>query len=366
MLSARIVDRYLLAECIKTWLAVVVVLAVLTLSIGLARFIGQAAAGELPITTVLTVVAYSAVEKMEIVLPVSLLLAVLLTVGRLCRDNEMAALAAGGVGLAAFYRPFLLFALLLGATAAWLSLSLAPQANLALAQLRQQVDVASQLQSFAPERFHTLMDGRAAFYADSKQPQTGEFHNVFIRVRDKNDKEIVVLAKAAVQQSDVDTGQQTLVLHDGWRYEGTPGQASYRIIRFAEHGVHVLPPTGETRRDLDQVSSAALVQQDGIGAEAELQRRIGVPILVVLLALLALPLGYLPPRAGRYGRLIAGVMVYLAYANGLRLAQLWFVQGRTPEVLGLWWVHILVLAIALGLIAWRQGGFALLFTRRAA
>lgn len=366
MLSARIVDRYLLTECVRTWLAVVVVLAVLTLSIGFARFIGQAAAGELSATTVLAVAAYSAVEKMEIVLPVSLLLAVLLTVGRLCRDNEMAALSAGGVGLAAFYRPFAWFTLLLGASAAWLSFSLAPQANTALAKMRQQVNVSAQLQSFAAQRFHTLMGGRAAFYAASKQPQTGEFHNIFIRVRDKDNKETVVLANTAIQQSNADTGQQTLVLRDGWRYEGIPGQAGYRIIRFAEHGVHVHPPDGEAGYGLDQMDNAALMRQDNRAAQAELQRRLGVPILVVLLGLLALPLGYLPPRAGRYGRLVAGVMVYLAYANGLRLAQLWFVQGRTPAVLGLWWVHILILAIALGLIARRQGWFALLYAQRTA
>ena len=67
------------------------VLLVLTLGVGFARVIARAAAGEIPADIVLTVAGYSALENLEIVLPVSLLLAILLAVGRLCRDNEMAA-----------------------------------------------------------------------------------------------------------------------------------------------------------------------------------------------------------------------------------------------------------------------------------
>ena len=193
MLGRRIIDRYLLGECIKTWLGVVMVLAVLTLGVGFARFIARAAAGEIPASAVLAVAGFSALENMEIVLPVSLLLAIMLTVGRLCRDNEMAALNAGGVGLVALYRPFLLFTFLLAAAAAWLSLSVAPKANISMAQLSQQFGIAAQLQAFEPGRFHTLMSGRAAFYAVSVDKQSGAFENVFIRVRAGEKEEETVL-----------------------------------------------------------------------------------------------------------------------------------------------------------------------------
>lgn len=365
MLATRIIDRYLLAECVKTWFGVVVVLAVLTLGVGFAKFVGRAAAGELPAGTVLAVAGFSALQNMEIVLPVSLLLAVMLTIGRLCRDNEMAALNAGGVGLAQLYRPFLIFALLLAALAAWLSLSVAPKANVSMALLSQEFGLSAQLQAFEPGRFHTLMSGRAAFYAEAKNSDDDSFRDVFIRVRDKAGEETVVTAASAVQQRDEANGRLTLVLRDGWRYEGLPGQPDYRVTRFVEHGVRVDPPTQISEYDLAETDSTTLLLSADVEAEAELQRRLGIPVSVFLLALLGLPLGYLPPRSGRYGKLVLGIMLYLAYANGLRLAEVWLVQGRSPQILGVWWVHVVVLATALIMIGRRQYVFKRFFSQHA-
>lgn len=355
LLSLRIVDRYVLAECFKTWAGVLGVLVVLTLGVGFARFIADAASGELPASTVLTVAGFSAMENMEIVLPVSVLLTILLLVGRLCRDNEMAALKAGGIGLVRLYRPVLVFAGLMAALAAALSLALTPHANAALTELGKQFGLAAQLQSFEAGRFHTFLDGRAAFYALSINDESGAFDNVFIRVRSEAGEEIVVLADSAVQQYDEATGRQTLVLHDGWRYEGTPGQADYRVIRFEEHGVRMRPPTGHADYELAAIDTGQLLGQDTVKARAEVQRRLGIPLSVLLLALVALPLGQTRPRAGRYGKLVLGVMLYLGYANSLRLAEVWYIRGDVPQVLGLWWVHGLVLLLALILIAREQG-----------
>lgn len=360
-MTARILHRYLLRECAKTWAAVIAVLMVLTLGVGFARFIAQAAAGEIPADVVLLVAAFSAAENLEIVLPVSLLLAILLTVGRLCRDNEMSAMAAGGMGLAQLYRPFVVFALLLAALAAWISVSLGPTAGRAVEQLEEGAGMLA-LQTLHPGRFHTLLDGRAVFYAEAIGEGGTRMRDVFIRVRGSGDAgadeaagETVVVAERAWQRHEADTGQRTLVLRDGWRYEGVPGQADYRVTRFAEHGVHIAPPTAEVEYEPSQVPTPDLLARDDAAARAEWQRRLGVPLSVLLLTLLAVPLGQVPPRAGRYGRLVVGILLYVGYANLLRLAEVWTVQGAVPPALGLWWVHGAMLGLIVAVIGWRQG-----------
>lgn len=359
-MTAGILHRYLLRECAKTWAAVIAVLLVLTLGAGFARFIARAATGELPTDVVFAVAGYSAVENLEIVLPVSLLLAILLTVGRLCRDNERAAMAAGGVGLARLYRPFLVFALLLAAAAAWLSLSVGPGAGRAMERL-QDGDGTTALGVLEPGRFHTLLDGRAVFYAETVDTAGGLMRDVFIRVRQPaaetgEGAETVVVAERAWQRREADGGRRVLVLQDGWRHEGAPGRADYRITRFAEHGVRIAPPPAEVDFGLGEVATVELLSREDAAARAEWHRRLGVPISVLVLAILALPLGEVPPRSGRYGRLVAGILLYVGYANLLRLAEVWLAQGATPAVLGLWWVHAAVLVPALGLIVRRQGG----------
>lgn len=358
-LKPAIVDRYLLAEAAKAWAGVAAVLVVLAVGIGFAEFVSEAAAGVLPAAALLTVAGFTALENLVIVLPVSLLLAILLTVGRLCRDNEMAALAAGGIGLARLYRPFGLLALVLALLAGWLSLFLAPQAQRSMDMLRA-ASAAVLVQSVVPERFVVLDDGAAVFYAGAVS-EAG-MRNIFIRLRGslaaeeaRPGTETVVTAARAAYQVDRETGAQTLVLYDGRRYQGVPGQADYRITTFAEHGVRLTPGQTRPEPETTDMPSLQLLASGGAAALAELHARLAVPISVLVLALLAVPLGYQRPRAGRYGKLVLGIAVYVAYANLLRLGEVWLVQGAIPVWLGLWWAHALVVVVALGFMGRRMG-----------
>lgn len=361
-----IVFRYLFSEALKTWLVVVGVLLFLTLGLGFARFLTDAAAGELPVDTVLSLAAYSAVENMQIVLPVSVLLAILLALGRLCRDNEMAALFAGGTGLATVYRPFLLLAVGVAGIAGGLSIHIAPHAEQQISRLGA-ATATTALESLAPGRFRTFMDGKAVFYAQSRD-ERGDLRHVFIRVKREDDSgkpaQTVVTAERARTQTDADRHQVTLVLDDGWRYEGRPGQADYRIIKFAEHGVQVGPAASAAGDDVDTTPTAALLASDDPEAAAEWQKRFSVPLSILILALLALPLGRVPPRSGRYARVIAGILLYVVYINAVHLAAVSVEDGVLPATLGVWWVHALVLAVATGLVMREQGVFARLRNRR--
>lgn len=354
----EVIFRYLFAEAGKTWLVVAGVLVFLTLGLGFARFIAEAAAGELPVNTVLVLAAFSAVENFEIVLPVSILLAVLLTLGRLCRDNEMAALLAGGVGLARIYRPFFALAVGVAVLAGVLSIFAAPRAERGL-DARGAASATSMLESLAPGRFRTFMDGDAVFYAQARD-DSGNLRNVFIRVAREDSAgqstQTVVTARRARQQTDARTRQVTLVLDDGWRYEGLPGQADYRIVKFAEHGVQISPPA--TEADVDTQTFAALLASGTPQASAEWQKRLSVPLSILILTLLALPIGRVPPRSGRYARVIAGILLYVVYVNAVHLAAVAVEDGALPATPGVWWVHALVFAIAVVLVLREQGVFA--------
>lgn len=356
----RVIFRYLFAEALRTWLVVTGVLLFLTLGLGLSRFIGDAAAGELPVDTVLSLAAFSTVENLEIVLPVSVLLGVLLTLGRLCRDNEMSALFAGGAGLGTVYRPFMTLALIVALIAGALSLFAAPRAERAMETLGA-ATATSAIESLSPGRFRTFLDGDAAFYAERRDDE-GNLRNVFIRVeRDGEDgepTETVITADRARQQRDEDTRRVTLVLDDGWRYEGRPGRADYRAVQFAEHGVEVAPPAPEVSGDVETMSVPMLLARDGPEAAAEWQTRVSVPISIVILALLALPIGRVPPRAGRYARVIAGILFYVIYVNAVHLVAVSVGEGRLPALLGVWWVHAAVFAVAVALVMREQGVFA--------
>ncbi len=98
---------------------------------------------------------------------------------------------------------------------------------------------------------------------------------------------------------------------------------------------------------------AALIASTDPQDRAELHWRIAAPISVFLLTLLAVPLSYVGPRQGRYGKVVLGLVVYLFYSNLIGLGQSWMGKGKLPEAVGLWWIHAIVLAAALILIGKR-------------
>lgn len=355
---AKVIFRYLFLEAGRTWLIVAGVLLFLTLGLGFARFIGDAAAGELAVNTVLELALFKLIENLELVLPVSILLAILLTLGRLCRDNEMAALLSGGATLRTVYAPFLTLAVGVSVIAGVASITGAPWAEAAMDRLGAK-GATTALATLTPGRFRTFMDGDAVFYAESRDAQ-GDLRDVFIRVvrnSEEGERQTIVTAERARQQTDAQTDRVTLVLDEGWRYEGNPGQADYRVIQFEEHGVQLAPPSADTEGNVAAQSMASLLASEDPEAAAEWQMRVSVPISILILALLALPVGRVPPRAGRYARVIVGVLLYVIYLNAVHLAAVAVEDGTLPAVLGVWWVHGLVLAAAAVLIAREHGVF---------
>lgn len=360
----QVIDRYILFQCVKAWLGVSLVLLVLTLGVGFADFIAEAAAGNLPVSLVFTIAGFSLVQNLSIILPVSLLLAIMITIGRLCSDHEMAALSAGGVGLLRLYRPIMFLAFVLAVFSAWISLFVAPGAVRSIKTI-QSVSSAALMQIVEAGQFTEIKDGNVVFYAGSINKNTGRMQNIFVRIRQRqNDKvqgAVVITAKTAIQNRNSDAGFRTLVLLDGRRYEGVPGQADYRVTKFAEYGLRLRASQATTQvDDIAATSTTTLLGRDSAAAIAELQSRISTPLSLLILALLAVPLGYLSPRSGRYGKLILGIVIYVAYANALRLGEVWVVQSVVPKYVGLWWVHGAVLALALVLIGrwqgwWRRG-----------
>lgn len=351
-----VIFRHLFGETAKTWLIITLVLVFLTLGIGLSRYIGDAAAGDVPVNTVATLAALSVVGNLDIVMPISVLLAIMLVVGRLCRDNEMAALMAGGAGLSIIYRPFIALAILVAVFAGIMSIVAAPHAQREINQLGAQT-AAHAVQSVTPGRFASFDDGRISFYAASRDDQK-RLHGVFVRILQPQqkgpDRQIIVTASTARQNVN-EQGTVTLVLSDGWRYEGVPGQADYRIIHFDEHGVRLSPARAIDKGDYDAMSTLTLMHSDDSEAISKWQTRISVPLSIIILALIALPIGRVPPRAGRYGRVIVGILFFVVYLNFVRLSGQAIESDLLPAAIGEWWVHVVVLVIAVVLIARENG-----------
>jgi lipopolysaccharide export system permease protein len=73
---------------------------------------------------------------------------------------------------------------------------------------------------------------------------------------------------------------------------------------------------------------------------AELLWRLGLPLAALNLAVLAIPLSFVNPRAGRTNNLIFALLTYMIYSNLLSVSQAWVAQGKLPFEIGVWAVHV--------------------------
>jgi lipopolysaccharide export system permease protein len=167
----------------------------------------------------------------------------------------------------------------------------------------------------------------------------------------------VVVAKRGEQRDSDDPNMRFFVLHDGRRYEGIPGTSEFRVMEFAEHGIPYRLPnvTEEPELEPRAMTTANLLRSADLNEIAELHWRVGIPLATVVLAVVAVPLSRSQPRQGRYGRLAVGLLVFIIYFNLMSAGKAWLEQGTVPAYAVLWWVHVLMLALGIGMVGAQNG-----------
>lgn len=343
------VERYLLREIVQTWLAVTGVLVAILLANQLSRVLGQAADNQYGRHVVVKLIALGAVMNLSVIVPVGLLLAVVLTLGRLYHDSEIAALQACGYGPRRVLLPVAAFSAVIAVGLAWLTFVQVPQADHEVQLLRQSAIKQAQFGQLDAGRFRAFSGGDIVFYAEHVDA-AGVLHNVFVQ-RQIGERIEVALANSATYSQGADDGSHLVTLFDGRRYEGVPGHADFRLIEFREHGIPIsTPQTVGSIDDPDTKPTLQLLGSMKPSDIAQLQIRGSAPIMAMLLTLIAVPLSRLQPRQGRYARVGIAIVGYFLYSNLLSVAKVWLEKGDLPPSVGVWWVHLLALALGLYLV----------------
>ncbi|HEX7418098.1 MAG TPA: LPS export ABC transporter permease LptF [Steroidobacteraceae bacterium] len=342
--------RYLLREVVAAFLGVTSVLLVILMTNQLAFVLARAAERQIPGSAVPELLWLAVQQNITILLPIGLVLAIVIALGRLYHESELAAAQACGIGPWALYAPVLLCTGILAGLAAWLSLSLAPAAAKRTFELRQEALRTAEFRQLASGQFRGL--GAEAVLYFRSQDHDGTLRDVFFQRKVANVPAVQVVIAASARYALVPDGSlYTVTLYDGERYEGTPGQGQFRTIKFREQTIPIrIPDAGALPARTDTRTTAELIQSSSLKDKAELHWRLAAPVMVVLLGILGVPLAHLRPRAGRYSRVAYVVLLYFIYQNLLSAGQVWITHGVAPPWVGLWWVHALVLALGVAAV----------------
>ena len=346
------VQRYVLREVAQTWLAVTGVLVAILVSNQLSRVLVRAAGDELGRHVVLDLIALGAIMNLSVIVPVGLLLSIVLALGRLYHDSEMAALQACGFAPVRLLAPLFCFAVVIAVGLGWLAFFQVPRADQQAQLLRQSAVKEARFGQLDAGRFRSFISGGGdgVFYAE-RVDKEGLLHNVFVR-RESEGRIEVALAATATYSKAEPNGAHFVTLFDGRRYEGVPGRSDFRVIEFREHGIPIIEPaeTVGSTQDPDTKPTRELIGSNAASDIAQLQFRASGPIMALVLTLVAVPLSRLRPRQGRYARVGFAIVVYFVYSNLLSAAKVWVEKGELPPAIGVWWVHIAILALGVYLV----------------
>jgi len=345
-----IVDGYLIREIFKPLVAIWTILVIIFASYTAAEYLADAANGLLLGRAVIDLVLFKLITGMEFLLPISLYLAVVVSVGRLYADAEMTALHACGIGINRVLGVVFGLSIVFAVVAASLSLYVRPWAYEKFYQLRARASSEFDIARMEGGRFYEIRQDNRVIFAEEVDHERNRAKRAFIQ-EERGDTVQVILARQVHQRVDERSGKRVLVFLDGTLYELPRKENGGRIVTF-ERSTLSLPPEetpliGYKRRAASTRVLAGSVDPRDI---AEFQWRLSVPVTTLLLALLGVPLSRTAPRHGKYAKVAAAIIVYVVYYNFCAMAKSWTEQGVVGAFPGLWWVPALLAGFLLALL----------------
>ena len=343
-----VLDKMIAQDLLKTLLAVLTVIVVIIVSRQFIRVLDEAIAGQVSNETLLSILGLKTVVAGAEFLPVALFIAVLMVLGRMYRDQEMAAISSAGGGSGAIYRAVFLMVIPLSLLSAGLSFYVAPWAETRVTALMIHDEESSDIRGIAAGKFSEYSQGDLVFYVETIGADK-KMHNVFVQNRQQGN--VGIINADAAQLKDLSDGRY-LVFEHGERVQGEPGTLNYVIEQFAEYAVRIETKVPAPRPvHLLTVAMDLLWHSNEKPFIAEMQRRLSIPAGVLLLSFIAVPLAQIAPRGGVYGNMLVGFLIYFSYGNLTRISQGWVMNETIPAWLGGFGVNILLLLIGSFLLA---------------
>lgn len=341
-----VLDKMIVLDLAGTLISVLSVIVVIIVSKRFIKILEKAIEGAVSSETLIHVLGLKMISAAITFLPAALFMAVLMVVGRMYRDQEMAAVFSAGGSSGVIYRSLYVLVLPLMLISFALSFYTGPWAEATVNELMHEDEKSADIRGIAAGRFSEYQHGDLVFYVEDLA-KDGIMHQVFVQHRQGNKVSIFNAESGNLENRP---GGLYMILENGTRTQGIPGQADYVIEEFAEYAVRLEEKETVLNYDHESIATAKLLGSTEVRDLAELQRRFSIPAGVFVLSLLAVPLAQTAPRGGVYGNVLVAFLIYFTYGNFIRVSHSWVIKGQIPVWLGAVWVHVLLMILAIFLL----------------
>lgn len=339
-----ILRRYMTQQVAANTAIVLLFLMALMLGGRLIRYFGIAAEGRLDVGLLFAIIGYNIPTFLELILPLSFFIALMLVLGRMYVDHEMSVLFASGISRGRLTR--LMIPLITGLFVFQMGISLwaKPWGLSNSEHIWQTQSLGSLLDLVRPKTF--ISSGNYHLYVDEFDKEKRELKNLYV-VQQQTDKsgkiaknDVIITATRAYQvpSKDTDSSMQ-LDLFQGRRYELGTNQAKYNQASFEKYRITLEKPASEkiTETNVEtQTTAKLLAHTQKPEVKAELGYRFTMPWLIIIAAMLATPLAQVRPRQGRWLRLLPSVLIFASCAISIISLRTAIGKERISEYAYIW------------------------------
>jgi lipopolysaccharide export system permease protein len=355
---SRLIDRYILREIALPFVMILLVLTFVLLMGKILQLMDLMINKGVGLLDIASLMFYLMPSFLMFTIPISLLIAILIAIGRLSGDNEITILKMSGISLYRLSLPVFFASLIAFALTLLTTLYLMPYGNLATKNLlfdmaRQKASIGIREKIFNDE-FKGLI-----LYAESVPIEGNFLEGVFISDHRAGHEPSTIVARKAYLISDPSTMAITMRLEEGSTHAVAPGLKNYRKMDFQFYDIRldlsntlaegekglVKSSTEMTASELIATLNSRSVK-DEVFRELtiELNKKITIPLSCLVFGLIGLPLGLRKNRSVRARGFTIGLAVVLVYYL-LRLSGEAFVEtGKLAPVIGTWAPNVLFAA----------------------
>lgn len=375
----RILSRYVLKEVLVFFSISLLTFTGLLLTLRLLKLTSLIVNRGVALQQIATVFVAIIPTFLEIALPMSTLLGVMLAFARMCGDSEVVVMKASGISLGKFIKPVAIFGVSVALFGLYVSCILRPWGFDTLSTALFDIARSKSTSGLTEGVFNKL--GEITLYAERVDYQTGDLSRVIVDDKRDSQQRKVVVAKRGKIVADEVTQTITLLLADGVAHESLEGK--YMRTAFTSNSLSVNPAElknekkGLTARELSTLRLREVIREykyllrNGDAPELEVYgeklkrpelqkkyrrakveygQRLSLPCASLIMAFIGLAIGIMSPRTQRsWGAGFAatlGLIVFMIYYGifsvGLALAD----SGKIHVGVALWLPNIIASAIA--------------------
>lgn len=350
----KILCRYIYREIATPFLFALLIFTIILFTVRILKLVELVVNRGVPLQELLAIFLYILPAFFEFTIPMSFLLALLWSFGRLSSDREIIALRSCGISFAQMIFPVAIVTLVTLFFSFFLTLYARPWSNAALRQVIYGVTKTRATAGLKEKTFNDDFAG-VVVYTDKIQPPGSIMQGVMIADTRSSQRQNTIFARQGHVVFNEDSQLLTLRLFDGTVHSTEASRKGYQTTNFATYDLTLNmatalsdiaknpAPSELSLHDLRQ--SIAQKRQEGGNVNADLSefhRRFSLPFSCVVFALLALPLSVLPRWGFRSHGFAISIVIIVAYYVLLTVGETLGKKGSLYPAFALWLPNLIL------------------------